>query len=201
MEKKAINGNVAIALGIMCIVFIAGLGATIASYTAVVNSKDKTNQDYVSTHSHDNAEFNSLDTSHNSYVSTHSYTDSQYNEYVANHQHTNQDYSSALTAPKLATVDVTADDNGPNTNDPTSPLYGTSTFHVYGYIVNAGSDAAYNPKIHVVAYQLDGTKAVDGYVTLDTIYGVSWTTFDQNFIYTGRSLATWTITPQWTTNP
>lgn len=195
MEKKVVGGNIAVALGIMCIVFVAGLGGTIASYTSIISSKDTANQDYVSTHSHDNTEYNSLDASLNDYMQTHSYTNSQYDQSVASHHYTDQEYDSAVTAPKLVTVDVTTED------DWSTLPYVPSTFIVSGYVVNAGSDAAYNPKIHVVGYANVDVKVIDAYITLDTMNGGSWTAFDSSFVYTGGPLYYWTITPQWTTTP
>jgi hypothetical protein len=195
LEKAVIGGKIAIALGIMCIVLLAGLGAAIASYTSIISSKDKANQDYVSMHSHDNTEFNSLDTSLNDYVETHSHTNSQYDEYAASHHHTDQEFDSVVTAPKLVTVDLTTED------DWSTVPYVPSTFLVYGYVANAGSDAAYNPKIHVVAYELPNVKAIDAYATLATIDGGSWTTFSSTFVYSGGPLFNWTIAPQWTTTP
>jgi hypothetical protein len=195
MEKKIFTGNIAVVLGIMCIVFVAGLGGTIASYTSIISSKDSANQNYVSTHSHDNTDYNSLQGSLNDYMQTHTYTDSQYDEYAASHQYTNQEYDSAVAAPKLATADVNTWDEW--TNLP----YAQSVFIVSGYVVNAGSDTAYNPKIHVVGYLVTNDKVLDGYITLDTMNGGSWTTFESSFEYTGGPLFYWTITPQWTTTP
>ena len=203
-EKTVIGGKVAIALGIICIVFVAGLGATIAGYTSIISNKDKANQNYVSTHSHDNTEFNALDASLNDYVETHSHTDSQYDAYVASHSHTDHEFDSAVTAPKLVTVDLTTED------DWSTLPYVSSTFRVYGYVANAGSNTAYNPKIHVVAYKLPDVKAIDAYATLTTIDGGStiatidggsWTTFSSTLVYSGGPLFNWTITPQWTTTP
>lgn len=192
MEKTAVGGKVAIALGIICIVFVAGLGATIASYTGVISSKDRANQTYVSTHSHDNTEFNSLDASLND-------ANSAYDAYAAGHQHTDQEFDSAVTAPRLATLDVTID------NDWSSQPYVQDTAHVHGYVVNAGSDTAYNTKIHVVVNGLSDAevkvKVIDDYITLATMNGGSWTTFDATFVYSGGPVIDWTTTPQWTTTP
>ena len=195
LEKAVIGGKIAIALGIMCIVLLAGLGAAIAGYTSIISNKDKANQDYVSTHSHDNTEFHSLDASLNAYMETHSHTNSQYDEYVASHHHTDYELDSAVTAPRLVTVDLTTED------DWSTVPYAPSTFLVSGYVANAGSDAAYNPKIHVVAYKLPDVKAIDAYANLTTINGESWTTFSSAFVYSGGPLFNWTITPQWTTTP
>jgi hypothetical protein len=229
MEKKVVGGKVVIALAIMCIVLLGGLGASIASYTSIINSKDKTNQDYVSTHSHTDTEYNSLNTAYTGYMGTHTHSDSEYNNYVAeynslntaytgymgththadseydayvaDHHYTDEQLNSAQTAPRLVTVNMTADDNGPVTVDPYSPQYGYSTFHVYGYVLNAGPNTAYNAEIHVVAYQLGGGKAIDTYITLNAMRGYSWTQVDSTFVYTGLdALISWTITPQWTTS-
>lgn len=175
MEKAVIGGKIAIALGILCIVLVAGLGATIVSYTSIINTKDKANQDYASTHSH---------------------TNSQYDEYVASHHHTDQEFASAVTAAKLVTVNVETEDDW--TILPYEP---PSTFLVYGYVANSGSDIAYNPKIHVVAYKLEEIKAIDDYITLAALSGGSSTTFNWTFVYNGGPLLHWTITPEWTTSP
>ena len=195
-EKAAVGGKITIALGILCIVFVAGLGATIASYTSIINSKDNAQQDYVSTHSHDNNEFNSLDASLDDYRATHSYTNSQYDAYAANHHHSDQEFNSAVTAPKLVTIDVQTEDNW-------QALWyePPSNFVIYGYVANAGTDTAYNAKIHVVAYYIDNAIAIDDYVTLAAVNGGSWTTFSSTFVYNGGPIAHWTATPEWTTTP
>jgi prefoldin subunit 5 len=41
-EKKVVRRTVALALGVICIVLIAGLGGAMAYYTVTINSKDKT---------------------------------------------------------------------------------------------------------------------------------------------------------------
>lgn len=196
MEKAVIGGKTTIALGVLCIVLVAGLGATIVSYASIINNKDKAYHDYVSMHSHDNAEFNSLEASLNDYTETHSHTNLQYDEYVASHSHTDQEFASAVTAPKLVTVNVETEDDW--TILPYEP---PSTFLVYGYVANAGSDTAYNPKIHVVAYKLGEIKAIDDYITLVALSGGSWITFNGTFAYDGGPLFHWTITPEWTTSP
>jgi hypothetical protein len=42
VEKKVVSRNVAIALGIICIVFLAGLVGAIANYTSTISGKDNT---------------------------------------------------------------------------------------------------------------------------------------------------------------
>lgn len=216
MEKKVAGGNIAIALGILCIVFVIGLAGTIVSYTSVINSKDATNQNYVSTHTHSNDEFNnygsqitslqnqvsSLNTQVNSLNSRITTLQTQtndltveYNNYVANHHHTDQEFDS-VTAPNLIAVDLKVSDLGA-----ALPLIGTPDLHVYGYVCNVGTYAAYNSRIHVVAYQSGGVVAINTYITLGTVYGQSWTTVDSTFTYSGDALLSWTTTPTWTANP
>jgi hypothetical protein len=60
--KKMVSRSVAIALGIVCVLLIAGLGGTIAYYTMTINNKDSTYNDYVSSHSHTDFDYNSLST-------------------------------------------------------------------------------------------------------------------------------------------
>jgi hypothetical protein len=112
-QKKVVGRNVAIALGIICIVFVAALAAAVVQYTSVVNERDETiatkdsdYQSYVSTHSYSDTQYGSLQSQYNDYVATHHYTDSQYNSlqsqydslysnyniYVYNHTHTNAEY-------------------------------------------------------------------------------------------------------------
>jgi len=198
-EKKMVRRSVAIGLGIICIVLIAGLVGAMAYYMMTINNKDTTYNSYASSHTHTNSEYDSLASQYQNYMSNHSHTNSQYDAYVASHQHTDQEFDSVVTAPKLATLDVTTE------NDWSNQPYVPDTFYVHGYVVNAGSDTAYNPKIHVVAYGLSDAeayvKAIDANVTLATMDGGSWTTFDSTFVYSGGPLADWTITPQWTTTP
>jgi len=72
-EKKVVRRNVAIALGIACIILIAGLGGAMAYYSMVVNDKN---------------------TTYGSYVSSHAHTNSEYDGYVSSHSHSNSDYDS-----------------------------------------------------------------------------------------------------------
>lgn len=65
--KKVVNRNVAIGLGIICIILIAGLVGIFAYYWMQVNTlNDQKNnlntiyQDYSSTHSHSNSEYDAL---------------------------------------------------------------------------------------------------------------------------------------------
>ena len=188
-EKAAIGGKMVIALGLMCMVLIIGLGATFVSYTSIINAKDQAYKDYTSTHS-------VTDSQYDDYVSTHSVTDSQYDDYVTTHHHTDQEFDSAVTAPRLVTVGVETEDEWY-----ILPYEPPSTFRIHGYVTNVGVYTAYNPKIHIVAYKLEEVKVVDDYVTLDVLSSGSWTTFDSTYVYNGGPIAQWTITPEWTASP
>lgn len=61
-QKKLVGRNVAIALGIVCIILVAGTGGVMAYYTMQINDKDSTYNNYVATHSHIDSDYNSLST-------------------------------------------------------------------------------------------------------------------------------------------
>jgi len=180
-EKKMIGRNVAIALGIMCVILAVGLVGAITNYTSIINNKDTIHQDYVSTHSNTNSEFNSLNSSYYDYMGTHSHTDSEYDALQSNYD--------SVIAPKLIKVHLISDDN--------RPWFATPYLHVYGYVCNVGTYIAYSSKIHVVAYQSGGVVAIDTYITLGTIYGESWTSVDSNIYYSGSALTSWSLTLEW----
>jgi hypothetical protein len=58
--KKVVSRNVAIGLGIVCIIFIAGIGGAMAYYTTQINDRDTKYSDYVATHSHTDSDYDSL---------------------------------------------------------------------------------------------------------------------------------------------
>jgi hypothetical protein len=117
---KVVGRNVAIALGIICILLGAGLGVVIymgysptsststTSLQSQINDLNSTYNSYVSTHSHTNDDFNSLSSQnanlqnqYNTYVGDHNYTNeeyqnllNQYNAYVGDHSHTDEEYNS-----------------------------------------------------------------------------------------------------------
>jgi uncharacterized phage infection (PIP) family protein YhgE len=105
-EKKMVRRSVAIALGIICIILAASLGAvTYMSYSPTkgssvtdlqnqINDLNATYNSYVSTHSHTDDEYDTIQTNYqnelnqySSYVSEHSYTNGQYDS--LNSQNTN----------------------------------------------------------------------------------------------------------------
>jgi flagellar basal body-associated protein FliL len=109
--KKMVGRNVAITLGIVCIILVAGIGGAMAYYTVQVNNKNSEYNNYVSTHGYTNTQYDTLNSTYNDYVSTHSHTDDEYNtvvsnynnevntynNYVNDHHHTDEDYNSLST--------------------------------------------------------------------------------------------------------
>jgi hypothetical protein len=58
--KKMVSRSVAVALGIVCIILVAGLGGAVAYYTIKINNKDSTYNDYVAGHHHTDDDYASL---------------------------------------------------------------------------------------------------------------------------------------------
>jgi hypothetical protein len=181
-EKKVVRRSVAIALGIICIILVIGLVGMFAYYTIGVNiggitsgGWEKKYNDYAGTHHHSDDEYNSLQ--------------SNYNNYMASHHHTDDEYNS-IVAPKLISVNLKAEDN--------RPWFQTPYVHVYGYVVNVGSNTANDAKIHVILYQSGGAIAKDTYITLGSVNGESYTSVDTKVYYEGSEITSQTITLQWT---
>jgi predicted PurR-regulated permease PerM len=59
-QKKVVGRSIAIALGIVCVILIAGLIGAIAYYTTVINDKNSGYSSYASDHSHTDSDYNSL---------------------------------------------------------------------------------------------------------------------------------------------
>jgi len=132
-EKKVVSRNITIALGIICIIVLVGLVGAVANYTSIINNKDKSYQDYVSTHSHTNSEFNSLNTSYHDYMGTHSHTNSEYDDYVANHHHTDSEYNDLTDIVNLAKSTIWVNDQ--TISQPASSYtYWTVSANYAGYV-------------------------------------------------------------------
>jgi hypothetical protein len=71
-ERKVVGRGIAIGLGIICIVLIAGLVGALAYYTIEVGKWKITHDDYALTHVYSNTDYNA-------YVNDHGYTNEQYN--------------------------------------------------------------------------------------------------------------------------
>ena len=187
-QKKLVGRSVAIALGIACIILLAGIGGVLAYYTMTINNKNTTYDSYASSHSHTNTEFNSLNTTYQDYAGSHAHSDSEYNSLSS--QNTNlQNQIANLEAPNLVRINLGESDN--------RPWLGTPYLHIQSAITNVGTNTAFNCKLHVVLYQ-GATIAKDTYVLLGTISGGAGISTTNDVQYSGSALTGWTITPQWT---
>ena len=103
-----------------------------------------------------------------------------------------------LRTPYLANVGLGAFDEG--TRTPFSP-----SLRISGYVCNVGIDAAYNAKLHVVAYFVSGATAIDTEIPIwnGIISGGASAQINLNITYSkvNATLASWKMTPQWTSTP
>lgn len=182
--KRVVGRNVAIALGIGCIILVAGIGGVMAYYTMQINNKDSTIKILQTNHTHTDDEYNAMqsnfqdaENNYTNYVNDHHYTDEQYTQAIAN------------KPAKLIAVDLKSDDN--------RPFLGTPYLHVYGYLCNVGGVAATNVKIHVVGYQSGGVVAINTDIVLGSIAGEAWIKVDGSPTYSGSALTSWAMTPTW----
>ena len=157
-EKKVVGRNIAIIVGIICVILMIGLGGAIANYTKIINDKDNTTQtltnqkNQLQTWLNDNItnyenQINSL----NSQISSLEAEKKQLKDSLMFIQgkcfgqiHVLQSEVDTLRVPKLISVNLRADDN--------RPLLQTPYLHVYGEVCNVGTNPAYNCKVNVVAY-------------------------------------------------
>lgn len=76
-------------------------------------------------------------------------------------------------------------------------LIGTPTLLIQGYLVNVGSNVAYNCSLHVIAYQNQQVLAINSTVSLGNIDGKSSLYVDLNIGYQGGYLVSWYTIPKW----
>jgi hypothetical protein len=176
--RKVVGRSVAIALGIVCILLIAGLGAVLTYYTMRLNERANYAIQLETWLQEAKDQKSTLQNQMNDYVSSHSYTNSQY---------------SSLMAPKLLRLNPVETDQ--------RPWFSTPYLQIQGIVVNVGSNAAYSCRLHVVAYQSGGVVAIDTYIDMGNINGESYVTVNTSVYYQGSSLTSWAITPQWTATP
>lgn len=99
-----------------------------------------------------------------------------------------EDQIANLQAAKLVKVDVRWTDN--------RPVIGIPYVHLWGYIVNVGTNTAYNCTLRVVLYQ-GPVPVVDTYIILGTIAHESWKWVSENIYYSGEPLTSVSVTPIW----
>ena len=97
-----------------------------------------------------------------------------------------------LDAALLVNVGVGASDNRPDGARP--------ALHVYGWVANGGHDTAYSAKLHVTAYFINGTAAIDTYINLGSIAGLDSRELNNTIYYDGPILDMTRVvmTPEWT---
>ena len=94
-EKKVVSRNVAIALGIICIILAVALVGAVANYTSIMSEKDNVFSLLLQDNNRLNIELNDW------IMKCHSAEDDltllrfQYSDYVASHKHTNEEYEDA----------------------------------------------------------------------------------------------------------
>jgi uncharacterized coiled-coil protein SlyX len=222
-EKKMVSRSVAIGLGIICIVLIAGVGGAMAYYTvaingknSTINSKDATINQLDATIADQNNTIASLDanitTLTNEKNQLQTWLDGNetllnltevwlngnityYNSQITNLQNQLINFTDA----KPGFTDLTAVDNRTN---PEMPF-----LNINGTIHNFGIDStpwvweeteSYYALI-VKAYHNDGSVALETTLensTILSINGQSSINVDLNYYYNGSALASWTVTFQ-----
>jgi len=176
-EKKAAIRNVAIALGIICIVLAVGIVGAIAVCIPMINDKDSEISSQASQISSLQAQNNQLQTWLDGNVSQ--------NANLRGQADSLQNQVNSLEAPKLIEVNLTADDNRP---PPPQQTY----LHVYGYVCNVGTDTAYNAILYVEAFN-GAVLTLNTTISLGTINGGSYTSVNSQVVYPGFPLTAWHV--------
>jgi hypothetical protein len=188
--KKMVGRSVAIALGIACIILIAGIGGAMAYYTMAINKKNSTVTQLNQQMTNKDSQISSLNsqvaqlqewldgnkTEYDSYVNSHSHTNSEYDSNLANYF--------VLRAPHLVS-DLSLNDI-PGTG---WPYYNSPYIHIWGDIVNIGADTAVNSSLFVELKDASGNLILNKTLSLgDFAYG-SFVWVDKTFDYNGGAAA------------
>ena len=190
-RKKVVGKNVAIALGIICIVLAVGLVGAIANYTSIISVKDNTiasNNSTINSKNSQIADKNNTISSLNTQIQTLTSQKNQTQTWLNG----NVTSLNNLKAPKLIAVNLQTDDIRPSN--------GTPYLHVYGEVCNVGTNSAYNSKLHVLATQSGGV-AIDTYIEFGTIAGESWRIVNIVPTYDGDPLTAYITSLEWTATP
>jgi hypothetical protein len=192
--KKMVRRSVAIALGIICIIFI-----TLVAYFSVTGILAQNNYDNLQSQNKQLQESNANFQNQNRQLQTWLFGNESLlfwqevwlngNITYYNSQITNlQNQLSNFTLPKLGFSDLTAVDNRTNPNN--------TFLQVNGTIHNFGIDGTM-AGLTVKAYHNDGSIALDnellGSLPFLNIDGQSSINVNLNYYYNGSALASWTI--------
>ena len=168
-----------IGVGVLCAVLLVALLYSVITYTAMLKDKDSTIAALTGQSSQVSSDKDAIIASQQSQISS---LQSQIDNL--------QSQVNGLKSAKLIEVNLKAEDS--------RPFLQTPRVHVYGDVVNVGSDAAVTAKIHVVLYQSGGVIAEDTYIDLGYIGGESSTSVDTNVFYEGSEITNQVVTLEWT---
>ncbi len=204
-EKKVVSRNLAIVLGIICIILGAGVGAGVAgvmttNQLAAKDSQIATLNDSISAKDSELQQlqvwFNGNVTLLNQYKTWLAGNITYYKSLVdfvglqnlLDRIHVLEDLVTELqnqVSNKLIGVNLRVVDNR---TDPLQPY-----LHVYGYVVNAATNQTANAKLYVTA--LDGTVMVFNAteISLGNIGGGGYVYVDKQIPYTGNPLTAWQV--------
>jgi hypothetical protein len=196
--KRVVGRSVAIALGMICILLIAGLGGAIAYYTMTINQLNATiapkliGINLIATD--DNPNYTIFSMPFNITSTPFYYSITELNGTIT----TELNGTITSTPFNYSIFFIPFEPNGTMTIFYDTP---PSCLLVSGYVHNVGISTAYNCKIHVVAYQSGRVLAINTDIALGTISGQSQISVNASITYDGSPLIDWTLTPQWTASP
>jgi hypothetical protein len=223
IEEKVENRTIAIGIGMASIFFIVGLAGYFTYYvgqdaialntvndqkSALVNYKSKleawlagnitqlqsqldslnaTYQDYVLAHFHANSEYDSLQFNYDSLTDyakqLETWLAGNITQLQSQLDSLQSDYNT-LKAPRLIGV-LSAEDSRPADD--------TRYLHVFGSVVNVGTDSAIDALLYLEAFQ-GRVLTFNTTISLGTINGESFATYvDEKVPYVGSELTTWHI--------
>lgn len=185
--KKPLN-SVAIGVGVLCAVLLIALAYSVMNYTSMLQDKDRTiaSLSGQNTNVPNTSDKDAIIRQKDAELSQKNAEIDRLNGII---RQKDADINS-LKAPKLISVNLKSDD--------TRPWLSTPYVHVYGYVINVGTNTANNAKVHVVLYQSGNVIAKDTYITLGSVSGESYTSADANVFYEGSAITSKTLTLEWT---
>jgi cell division protein FtsL len=177
-EKKVVSKRLTIGLGALCIILGVALIASVFYYSTALNAKDSDITDLNALLYTKNDEVANL----SAQIDTRNNEISSLNSQISSLQSQND----ALMAPNLvwSRFDVRIDQG---------------FFMISGGICNTGTETAFDVRLHVVAYAVDGTKVIDSYREVGSLNGKQLVDVrgGLDIYYGGSILDNWTITPEW----
>jgi archaellum component FlaC len=219
-SQKVVGRNVAIVLGIICIILGGLLGGSIYNYTSIISSKDsqigtlmnqsdrlKSNLEgnityYSSQIASLQAKISDLQnqmsqketqiTGLQNQISEKDKTIAEMNTEISNLKIQITNLQSQIDTLKAPKL-IGVDLRVEDVR----PWLQTPYLHVYGYVCNVGKNTAYDSKIHVVLYQSGGVIAKETDIILGAIPGESYVHVDVNVYYTGSPIVNNKITLYW----